>query len=350
MMGGYVTQNDPAYIAFGLILTLAVVANAVCLARAARGGILQTGPWLAHIGFLVMLAGVVISSRFNSVHPVASLETGESVQLLGRKFTFMGSRPKANEADRDRMVIRVEKDGKVQELAPKVFISSKETGPDEQPKVMAWPQITHEWFGGLWGDLYVEPSGTVGTSGVATLDHVQVGAKEPSVAVVRRRKSDPEDQVTLLLTDWKAPKDLPPGAPPAMTAFLDVSVNGHKQKVQARMEVGPNGMEPTPVELRGEPGGTEYLLLFTSVDPATRSGKFAIIPRDPVEVGSFQVLHIPGIQVLWFGCYIMFIGGWICYRRRALLARRPIAEKAATAAKTARRARIETTPEPAGAE
>jgi hypothetical protein len=348
-MGGFQTQNDPAYVGFGLMLALGLVANAVCLARAARGGIFQTGGWLAHIGFLVMLGGIVISSRFNSVHPVANLESGESVQILGRKFTFVGSRQKVNDADRDRMVIRVEKDGKVQELAPKVFISNKDQEPGEQPKVMAWPQITHEWFGGLWGDLYVEPSGTVGAAGVARLDNVPLGGSEPVTAAVRRKQSDPEDQITLRMTDWRPPKDAKPGEPPAMVAKVDVTVNGRPQKVEARMEVGPSGFEPTPVEIRGEPGGTVYQLLFTGVDPNTRTGKFAIIPTDPVEVGSFQVLHVPGIQVLWFGCYIMFIGGWICYRRRAMIAGKPGGDRAA-GGKKPREARAEPTPELVGAE
>ena len=35
------------------------------------------------------------------------------------------------------------------------------------------------------------------------------------------------------------------------------------------------------------------------------------------------MLHVPGIQVLWFGAYIMYSGAFMVFLRRRKLARRP---------------------------
>jgi cytochrome c-type biogenesis protein CcmF len=326
--GGFKLQNDPAYLAFGMVLALALVTNGVCGVRAARGGLLNTGPWLAHIGFIVTMAGVLITSRFNTVHPIERLDQGESVAYMGYTFTFKGEQLAKDPTDRDHMLIDMEKNGHVWHLNPKAFISTQM----EKPQPMAWPQIVHDWWGGAWGDIYIEPSRPVGRAGLGVFPPVKKGAAAPEMTTVQLRKTDPEDVVGLTLVDFdtSAIRDASkraPGEPPILYANVLLNVNGMERKVRAGLRVTDAGMEPIPVPVPGLRQSSGYALLFRELQPGTFTGSFALVPGEEIQSASFQVLHVPGIQVLWWGCYIMFFGGFLCFRRRTKLANQPVAVK-----------------------
>lgn len=327
--GGFRTQNDMAYLAFGLMLALAVVTNLVVLARAAKGGLLNTAQWVAHLGFIILLGGVVITSRFNTTHLVEKLDTGDSVQVLGRTWTYRGQRKAANDADRDRMLIDMTVNGKTTALAPKLFISRQEGKP------MAWPQILNEWFGGAWGDIYVEPSG-VDTSGAVSFKEMRKDA-EPGKAIVQHRRKDPQDMVLLsfqsldLAEMRKTMQDKSQqGKPFTVWASVLLNVNGEEKPLRLGLKLDPSQAEPQPepipVRVPGLHQPTAYWLRFTdtNMEPANLNANFEMVPEEPVNQAFFQVLHVPGIQVLWFGCYIMIAGGIMTFLRRRGLAQRPV--------------------------
>ncbi len=330
--GGFSTQNDPAYLAFGILMALALAPNFQFLFRSFRTGVLQTGPWLAHIGFIMMLGGVVVTSRFNSTKMVEKLEVGQSVTALGREFTFLGQRGPQGPADRDRVLIDMKMpDGKVVHFAPKLFVS-KQTG-----QTMAWPELRHEWFGGLWGDLYIEPTG-VDVSNVVGANEIK--KEEPALLRVQRRSTDPADEVVVTFhgldtAGLQQEMRTPSGKPAMIYGLLTVAVNGKAQEIRAPMRVGPGEGEapfkfdPIPVPLRGLNQGTPYSLLFkTNMQPSNLQAEVQLAPQDGVPQGYFQILHVPGIHLLWFGCYIMIAGMAISFRRRSLLARRPVLVRA----------------------
>jgi cytochrome c-type biogenesis protein CcmF len=318
-------HNDHAYLGFGLMMAAAILANLVCLKRAMAGGLLATGPWLAHIGFLVMLLGVVVTSRFNTTQPVSGLAKGESKEVLGRKFTYQGRKEAANPQDRDRMLIDMERDGKTLALAPKLFIS-KMSGEE---KLMAWPQILHEWFGGAWGDIYVEPSGVdMGGSSWQGL------AKDtPTPVRVQYRNANPVDEVVLtfegLDTDEMQKAMQGGGGTGSFNLYARVKMhlNGEEKELRPalRFNLAKGTRDPIPVPVAGFSQGMGYSLVFqqTNLDPNELKADFALIPDVPMERGHFQVLHVPGIHILWWGCYVMFIGAFFSWRRRAQIATRP---------------------------
>ncbi len=334
--GGFTAQNDPAYIAFGLILGLALVTNCVCLARASRGGILQTGSWLAHIGFIVMLGGVVITSRFNTTHSFNKVEMGERVRVLGREFSWQGQRPAQGAGDRDRMLIDMHMpDGRTVHLAPKLFISKI------SDQTMAWPQIVNEWFGGAWGDVYVEPAG-VDLTGVVSVKDIKKDT--PAQARIQHTRKDPEDflEITFQGLDTsemqRAIQSEGQNKTFTVWANLLVNVNGSvtQERVGLKLVPGPNGptTQPVPLRLNGLNQPTGYSVVFkdTNMDPADLAASFDLVPDEKVTQAYFQVLHVPGIQVLWFGIYICLAGGFLTWRKRAQLARRP--ERASAPAPT----------------
>ncbi|MFN3649338.1 MAG: cytochrome c biogenesis protein CcsA [Armatimonadota bacterium] len=314
--------NDPAYIAVGLLLALGFIANAVCLKRAARGGFLQTGGWVTHIGFLVMLAGVVVTSRFNTVHQAQGLQPGQSATLLGRQFTFIGEE-KGDEKKgiRDRMLIDMTVNGKTTRLDPPAFISNQ----GGRPQAMVWPEILNEWIGGAWGDVYVAPMGPVNPlGGTVFLEGVKSGDPEPQLTAVQLREGNPEEIVGIRVLGF----DNTGREQGRFAAKVMLSVNGVERELLAPMETGPRGPEPVPVPVEGLNQGTGYSLLFRNVDANTGSYDFALVPDEPITLGSFQVLHVPGIQVLWFGNWMMWGGALMVFFYRRKLARKEVPVKA----------------------
>jgi cytochrome c-type biogenesis protein CcmF len=331
--GAFKLHNDPAYLAFGMMLGLALLTNTVCLARASRGGLLNMGPWLAHIGFVVMMLGVLVSSRFNTTVSVRKIEQGQSVRIMGRDWYWDGQRPAASPADRERMLIRMVQNGKTVLFDPKLFVS-KING-----NTMAWPQIRSEWLWGALGDIYVEPTG-VDTSGMVTAQEVRKGDRPVEVRV-QHRLSDPEEILFLSFNGldtsemqraMQQAQGSAGAAPKPWTVYADVTlnINGVDQHFRpaCRMSLGQESLQYDPIPLRvpGLKQSTGYSLLFqkSNLKPGELTADFALTPDVPVSQGYFQVLHVPGIQVLWFGCYIMFFGAALSYLRRTKLVDRPV--------------------------
>jgi hypothetical protein len=82
-----------------------------------------------------------------------------------------------------------------------------------------------------------------------------------------------------------------------------------------------------PVRLEGLRQKVGYTLMYkdTNMAPGDLQATFEIVPDEPVMQGYFQVLRVPYIQVLWWGVYVMVLGGILSFVRRRGLARRTAA-------------------------
>src|SRR5437764_3121124 len=69
------------------------------------------------------------------------------------------------------------------------------------------------------------------------------------------------------------------------------------------------------------PEGQRYEIGLGKINPDTGSVTLSLGTR---ESALFTVMRIPGIQVLWGGVYVMLLGAFLSYRRRAKLATRPV--------------------------
>jgi hypothetical protein len=265
---------------------------------------------------------------------VQKLDLNDSVTIGGRKYTYRGQRQAANPADRDRMLIDIEDaKGKVTHAAPKLF-KSKQT-----EQTMAWPEIFHD---GL-NDLYIEPNG-VDTSGVISLENIKKGAEEPSGAMIQHRRTDPQDRIDLAFvaldtSEMQAAMQAGGKKPFVVWADLILTIrhldeagtplNQETKQLKAGLKLlqDEHGMhaDAIPVRIEGLRQKTGYSLMFkdTNMTPGNLQATFEIVPDEPVTQGYFQVLYVPGIQVLWWGVYVMVFGGLISFARRRKLAGRP---------------------------
>lgn len=327
-MGVRPTQNDPVYVVFGLALLLGLVTNAVVLVRAVRGGLLQTGPWLAHLGFLLMLSGVLVTTRFKETVQVQHQEIGQPYTAFGRTFTYQGQRERqvGKTGDKDRMLIDFTSGGRTRKLDPPLFI----TGPEGEKTLMAWPYIIHEWFGGAWGDIYVVPNGVdLGNYNFANMEK-----EEPVGARVRYRSDSPVDEVILSfhgLDTSELQRAMQKTTAEELgeitiKADVELSVNGRTVALQPALQMNLDTREkiPVPVRVEGLTQPVGYTLQFTGTNmkPDDLEASFQLVPDTTLERGSFEVLKVPGIQVLWWGCYLMFLGAFVTWRNRARLANR----------------------------
>src|SRR5262249_57771401 len=82
--------------------------------------------------------------------------------------------------------------------------------------------------------------------------------------------------------------------------------------------MGPTGFEPAAVTT---PRGERYEIGLGRISPDTGSATLSLATRN---MALFTVIRVPGIQILWGGVYVMLLGAFLTYRRRALLATRPV--------------------------
>jgi cytochrome c-type biogenesis protein CcmF len=287
-------HNDPALYAFVGAVSLALVTNVAMLINAARGGILQTGGWLMHVGFCLALLGVISTSRY-SIDSRMIVAKGETKRLYGYDLTYTGLQEQPN--GRNVLGVRVENGDQKWEARPHSFIKNGQR--------FNTPYIIKFWN----KDLYIAPEGRIDGSSEAELKKGQQGTVSDNQSVTFERfmtsggRPDAEGQIDI-------------------GVLLSVNTLGVKSTVQPHLIVRPNGeLIGDPVDL---PGGA-YQVKVTSVRPNLQNPEestvmLQTIPKVPIDVAGFTVSTKPNINVLWLGGYMMFVGGILAWRRRAAIA------------------------------
>ena len=370
--GGFESQNGPALFVIFLAAVFAVGTSLIMLKRSLKAGLLATGPWLAHIGFTVMLIGVLQTSFFNKTLTFTDIPSGQTVSAIGYNMEFLGipvpvrlgrllgvsaigydveflgpRDPDPNDRDdRQRMRFKVTRGNFVRVVEPKLF-TSKLTGD-----TVAWPQIIHRWTDlKTFGDLYFEPTGY--SPGGVPLGLLKPGETSAPV-MIGSAEAGTASEVTVSVSDWRQISDEDSDQPLEMGVLLSAEIDG--ERVTGLMptftlEKQAQAVQPQRPATISTKDGDYYLVVSdASLTPAEAGPVVAfqliMIPVDSKGTVSFQVLHIPGIQVLWFGCYLLFLGAFISYRRRAQLANRPVVSGVGPAAKSEPKPEPEPAPEP----
>jgi cytochrome c-type biogenesis protein CcmF len=168
-----VAVRDPLHLAYVFLAALALGANLHKLildaapgrrapagsARAPRPGLLRAllrgvlgaGGYLSHVGFAVLLIGLLASSAYQRTTR-ATLELGRPQRVDGLELTFLGPREEAGRPDlgKEAMALRVERpDGARFEVHPERSRAPKTGRVTWRPDVVS----------GLLADLYVSPQG-----------------------------------------------------------------------------------------------------------------------------------------------------------------------------------------------
>jgi len=271
----------------------ALTSNLVRFARVTRVRPLHTGAALSHIGFALMLLGIVSSSSWG-VNDKVRLPLGHPVDAVGRIFTFRGHVDGSEPQDLWR--IAVMRPGEAETTAHVAMFQVDESA--KEPSVFRRPAILRGWG----GDLYVAPLGVEGTA---------------------------RDDGPLQLV-----RDRPAPCGEAILTFLGFEVErlaeGHGMNVVARVRVERGEREEMVElpfgsiegELRGTPVSSELLGGGTiAVQRLSVEGGFILVYGDafrgvPSQVLVAEISTKPLIGLLWTGTLVLGLGCLVAVARR----------------------------------
>lgn len=286
------------YVAGG---TFAFGTNLVMIIRTLRGGLLRIGGYLAHLGFILTMIGMVGSSAYATAEQRLSLVPGETAEIYGYTFTFNGYQ--LDDQQRGTLDITVTDQWGSYSARPFLYFNERMGATTQTPSIHSY----------LWQDLYISPAG---------YDPERDPAR-PVLGVDQGATMGPY-QLTFL----------------GFNMDREAMMNGGELKVGAKVRVLYNGQEsevepivqvvtdPTTGEQKLErvdatlPGG--QTLSLVELDPNNRmvllEGKGEGIdglPAVPAK-GIIAVSVKPLVLLVWTGVTITVIGGTIAMLRRYL--------------------------------
>lgn len=138
--------RDPLPLLLVLVGAFALASNVAMLARAARGGILRLGGFLAHAGLGLLVVGIVASSAYGMDGPALGLREGQPQEALGYSFTFTGWDTRVG---RPAFHLEVERAGRTFVALPQLYLNPQDGA------LVATPHVRR----GFIGDLYIAAEG-----------------------------------------------------------------------------------------------------------------------------------------------------------------------------------------------
>jgi cytochrome c-type biogenesis protein CcmF len=285
-----------AYVAGG---TFAVGTNLVMIVRTLRGGWLRIGGYLAHLGFAIMMIGVVGSSAYATPETQLILVPGETQDLYGFNFTFNGYQ--LDDEQRGVLDVTVSDGERSFNARPFLYLNERMGATIQTPSIHSY----------LWQDLYVSPAG---------FDP----ERNPARPILQAGNSSVMGPYEITFLDFEMDREaMMNGGDVKVGANVKVVYNGEEQIVTPLIQVvrdadtGEQRLERVSAIL---PGG--QTLDVIEVDPTNRAvlleGKgegidgLAIIPAK----GLIAVSVKPLVILVWTGVVIGVIGGFIAMIRR----------------------------------
>jgi cytochrome c-type biogenesis protein CcmF len=289
---------DPFHLLFVFLASLAFATNLhKTVARARAAGFAAAGGYLAHVGVGVILLGFLASSAYDESTKV-TLQMGTPKKLGDTTLTFTRYIPR-NGREKEKMEIEVAQPGREPFFVyPKLFVN------DRTRQVMANPDIRSTPF----QDLYVSPidfdPGQLQVQ-LAQGESGRIGGMD-----VRFLGFDvqPDEQAQMAA-----------GGTATVGAMVEVTQNGKPVTVRTvyRLNQVNGAVETPPVALPG--GGSIFV---SGLNPSDGTVQFQVSGVSNPAKLSIDVTRKPLIQLVWYGLYIVLIGGAVATFNRLRQVRR----------------------------
>jgi len=289
--------REPFHILLVLLAASALFANLHKTIDLVRGGSLgRAGGYLSHVGVGIMLIGVLASSAYDRSTKV-TLEQGVPQLVDGLTLTFNRFVPRQGRQKESMEVQVATADGKTFLAYPKLFVN------DRTRQLMPNPDIRRELLQDLYfSPIQYEPGQPPGIERRLVLsggETAQVGDLEVrflglDMAEIRRQMPA-----------------LSRGGPMTLTANLEIIRDGEATPIQAAYNfLGGGRVVTPPVDL---PGGG--LIAMTGIRPANGKVQLDLAglgssPAEPARL-SLDLTRKPLIRLVWYGLYVILIGGGI---------------------------------------
>jgi cytochrome c-type biogenesis protein CcmF len=278
------------------LATFALGTNILMIIRTVKSGWLRIGGYLAHVGMMLMIAGIVGSSSYASPEQRIVVPEGESIEAYGYTFAFNGWN--VTEDGKGALNLTVYNEGTAFTAAPQLYFNQRMGATMATPAIQSQPLY----------DLYITPAEYMPGQDQNTAE----------LGVNDKRELGPYT-ITFLGFDAKEAHE---GGDAEIGAKLRVAYEGKETEVTPRLILRTNETDPSkavesaPVELAGGHNAS-----FVTFDPIRR---MVIVLVDglnlPVEP-SKAVLTVsikPGIKLVWLGVIVGVLGGFIAVIRRTL--------------------------------
>lgn len=304
---GFSPAAIPAIVVFFLAACLGILANGIMLVRTTRGGILQTGAWVTHIALCIAFIGVIISSVFSSAKELV-LVKDETGAAHGYTIAYKGI-VEPMPPEKRYLSFEVAR-GKERFAANLPYF---EHGTGSRTETITRPYI-HKFLG---KDLYFAAGGW--TDGRAEGEVAQ-GQSAEKMGYRITLKGFRHEGLPSNPGDGNQPIIVRP--------VLEVASDGVTRTVTPAYTIYPDGrVEQEQAEL---PGGAHDLIVARILVPGQEGAgeapavKFALAPKETIDMVRLEISTKPGINLVWLGGYLMLFGAFLAYRRRARVALQPV--------------------------
>jgi cytochrome c-type biogenesis protein CcmF len=285
------------------------------LRKAGNGKLAGAGGYLAHVGFGIMLAGIVVSGVYAQSRRV-TLPAGKPVRVEGNTLTFLRVLP-ATATEKQAMEVRVRTEaGKTFYAYPKMYVNTKTN------QLMANPSIRRT----AAADLYLAPQS------------YDPGQPEQFGREVRLTKGTTQniDGVGITFRDFNADRSAMMRGEKTILVLTDVTItapDGVNRDATLRYVWNMETREADATEA-DVPGVAGAKMQVDAVSPSDGAVvlRFRGISKDPaaehqaatVESLSLDVTRKPLISLVWGGFYVLMAGGILALVKRAKEARRAV--------------------------
>jgi cytochrome c-type biogenesis protein CcmF len=279
--------HNPFHLLFVFLAALALATNLdKTIAKTRAGGLRGAGGYLAHVGVGVILLGIIASSAYDRSAKV-TLEQGVPSQVGDLTLTFERFIPRQG-YEREKMEVQVVKaDGQKFKVYPRLFMNER------TKQVMVHPDIRKTPL----QDLYVSP--------------IDFDPGRPSLQLAQGEQgSVGNTQIRFvsfdLNADGNAIAQMEGGKPITIGAVFDVTRGGQTSRVKPLYRLNPvdGSVETPPLALPG--GGHIYVAGINASSRAVQVGIEGVASRPKLSV---DVTHKPLINLVWWGLYVVLLGG-----------------------------------------
>ncbi len=264
----------------------AVTANLSVAVRALRRGATYAAGYLSHIGFTVMLVGVIALGRYGQAVPT-ELVRGEPKSAFGFQFTYEGLRPQPD--GRTRAVVRVRGGGREFEALPVIYYSEFNRGMMRNPHV--------ERF--LARDLYISP-----------VEVLEADRDVPPLELAKGESRSVGD-ARITFVDFAMRRD---AREVRAEAEVIVERGGQRHVLEPAVVVNEYGRT---VEAAEAPDGFSVSLAAVDAD----GGRVMLAVREPDQAAAPEALSVeistkPLINLVWSGMGLLLVGSFLAVVRR----------------------------------
>lgn len=258
---------------------------------------LKAGPYIAHLGIMILFLGIIGSSQY-SEEVNLSLPLNETKSALGYDMTYKGATPFGNPGDKDEKYhfnVVVEKDGKGFLLQPVMFYSEYSDG------IMKNPDIANLGI----KDVYLSPM---------SLESPRPFSDDDIVSFNRGEEKEVKG-LTIKFIDFDRSKfnqeSMQSGAENTIGAQFEVTHAGKTETIVAEQLMKQGQTENIPVRLSGS---DHFTFLLSKINVAAEaSAELIVVDETAPSVSAPETLVLtasikPFINLVWGGTIIMALG------------------------------------------